>query len=41
MNVNVVLTVDKYLHVECGQEIASLKLKKVKLSRKGKKIIVS
>jgi hypothetical protein len=36
MKVNIVLTADKYLHLECGEKIASLRLKKLKLSKKGK-----
>jgi hypothetical protein len=36
MKVNVVLTVDNYLHLECGEKIASLRLKRLKLSKKGK-----
>jgi len=36
MKVNVVLTVDNYLHLECGEKIASLRLKRLKLAKKGK-----
>jgi hypothetical protein len=41
MNVTVILTVDRYLHLECGEQIASLKMRRLKLSRKGKSIMVS
>lgn len=40
MKVKVVLTADKYLHLECGEKIASLRLKRLKLSKKGKVSIV-
>ena len=33
-----VLTLDKYLHLEWGEKVASLKLRRLKLSRKGNTI---
>lgn len=40
MKVSVVLTADSYLHLECGEKIACLRMKKLKLKKKGKRSIL-
>lgn len=40
MDVSVVLTVDKYLHLESGEKIACLKMKHLKLKKKGDRSII-
>lgn len=40
MEVTVILSADKYLHLESGEKIACLKLKHLKLRRKGEKSIL-
>lgn len=40
MEVMIVLTADKYLHLECGEKIACLKLKRLKMNRKSDRKII-
>ena len=40
VDVSVVLTVDRYLHLECADKVGSLRLKDLKLRRKGKNGVI-